>query len=655
MPYRANQDNQHIGLGGELTAAEELRVQEIQALGDTAEAEALGKESGSVIKKEVGGSYTLPTASADTLGGIKIGTGLSIDENGVVTAGGSMTYPGAGIPLSTGSAWGTSIANNSTNWDTAYGWGNHATAGYLTSLSGAVLTDQSTPQTIGLTGARLAKLWVTDITCTNAIAASITGNAATITVADSTDTTCHVALFEDATGSLAAKTDGGLTYNASTGVLSATGFSGPLTGNVTGNCSGSSGSCIGNSATVTGLSVTAGKTLSVSNSLTITATDGSTLAIGTGGTLGTAAFTASTAYAPALGADDNYVTDAEKTSIGTIGDKEATVNKGAANGYCPLGADSKIASTYMPPIAITKTSVVATEAAQLLLTAEEGDVAVRSDLKKSYIHNGGTAGTMADWTELQTPTDTVLSVNGQTGTVSLNADNIADGTTNKAFTATEKTKLGTIAEGAEVNVQPDWNQATNTADDYIKNKPTLGTAAAEAATAFATSTQGTTADNALPKAGGTMSGDITLGENTAIALDPAGSADEKWSGITCAGTAGATLAVGDLIYLDVTATEWLLADADAASTSGDVPLGICILAANDGQATNILLMGTIRSAAFPASIALGAPVYVSTTAGDIQAAQPTGTDDVIRRVGWAVSAEPNTIYFNPSNDYITHT
>ena len=52
---------------------------------------------------------------------------------------------------------------------------------YLTSLSGAVLTDQSTPQTIGLTGSRLAKLWATDIECTNSIIASITGNSATAT------------------------------------------------------------------------------------------------------------------------------------------------------------------------------------------------------------------------------------------------------------------------------------------------------------------------------------------------------------------------------------------------------------------------------------------------------------------------------------------
>ena len=44
-----------------------------------------------------GSSYTLPTASGSTLGGIKIGTGLSIDGSGVVSAtgGGSYTLPTA--------------------------------------------------------------------------------------------------------------------------------------------------------------------------------------------------------------------------------------------------------------------------------------------------------------------------------------------------------------------------------------------------------------------------------------------------------------------------------------------------------------------------------------------------------------------------------
>jgi len=45
---------------------------------------------------------------------------------GATGGGGSMVYPGAGIPVSTGSAWGTSITDNSANWNTAFGWGNHA-------------------------------------------------------------------------------------------------------------------------------------------------------------------------------------------------------------------------------------------------------------------------------------------------------------------------------------------------------------------------------------------------------------------------------------------------------------------------------------------------------------------------------------------------
>ena len=41
-----------------------------------------------------------------------------------------MVYPSAGIALSNGTSWGASITNNSANWNTAYGWGNHALAGY---------------------------------------------------------------------------------------------------------------------------------------------------------------------------------------------------------------------------------------------------------------------------------------------------------------------------------------------------------------------------------------------------------------------------------------------------------------------------------------------------------------------------------------------
>ena len=45
------------------------------------------------------------------------------------------------------------------------------------------------------------------------------------------------------------------------------------------------------------------------------------------------------------------------------------------------------------------------------------------------------------------------------------------------MTSSDKTKLDGIASGAEVNVQSDWNQNDNTADDYIKNKPSVPSAA----------------------------------------------------------------------------------------------------------------------------------------------------------------------------------
>lgn len=47
--------------------------------------------------------------------------------------------------------------------------------------------------------------------------------------------------------------------------------------------------------------------------------------------------------------------------------------------------------------------------------------------------------------------------------------------TDNNFTTTLKSKLNGIAEGAEVNVQANWSQTTTTADDYIKNKPTIPT------------------------------------------------------------------------------------------------------------------------------------------------------------------------------------
>lgn len=71
--------------------------------------------------------------------------------------------------------------------------------------------------------------------------------------------------------------------------------------------------------------------------------------------------------------------------------------------------------------------------------------------------NLATVATSGSYTDLSNkPTDATQSASG-------------------LMSSTDKTKLDGIANGAEENVQSDWSQSDNTADDYIKNKPTIPT------------------------------------------------------------------------------------------------------------------------------------------------------------------------------------
>lgn len=79
------------------------------------------------------------------------------------------------------------------------------------------------------------------------------GSATAVDVVDAGgDATTFVMLATAATGTLTPATDAGLSYDATTNILTVSGsVAANLTGNVTGNVSGSAGSCTGNSATVT--------------------------------------------------------------------------------------------------------------------------------------------------------------------------------------------------------------------------------------------------------------------------------------------------------------------------------------------------------------------------------------------------------------------
>jgi hypothetical protein len=129
---------------------------------------------------------TLPVYTLSGLGGVPTtrtitinGTAQDLSADRTFTIN-SMVYPGAGIALSTGSAWGTSITDNSANWNTAFGWGNHASGGYLTTASAASTY-------VSLSGSYANPSWITSLAYSK-----ITGVPAFITSYTEVDTLATV-------------------------------------------------------------------------------------------------------------------------------------------------------------------------------------------------------------------------------------------------------------------------------------------------------------------------------------------------------------------------------------------------------------------------------------------------------------------------------
>jgi len=83
----------------------------------------------------------------------------------------------------------------------------------------------------------------------------------------------------------------------------------------------------------------------------------------------------------------------------------------------------------LPPLAISDVFTVSSQAAMLALTAQRGDVAVRSDLNggTQFILAADAPGTLANWVQLGAAGQ-VLSVAGRAGAVVLSTADLASGT-----------------------------------------------------------------------------------------------------------------------------------------------------------------------------------------------------------------------------------
>jgi hypothetical protein len=146
------------------------------------------------------------------------------------------------------------------------------------------------------------------------------------------------------------------------------------------------------------------------------------------------------------------ITTAKQEVVNSLG-SAASKDVGTSAGNVPvLDANGKLVESVIPAVAITETYVVNSETTMLALSAQVGDVAIRTDVSKSFILQSLPATTAANWKELLTPDCKVISVNGKQGAVVLTGADISTSFTEAAVRAnivtgeTLAVSLGKIAK-----------------------------------------------------------------------------------------------------------------------------------------------------------------------------------------------------------------
>ena len=145
-------------------------------------------------------------------------------------------------------------------------------------------------------------------------------------------------------------------------------------------------------------------------------------------------------------------------------DARITLQKGANNGICELDTNGLVPTNHLPSLAITDVHVVANATERNALVAQEGDVAIQTDDSSSWIY-GGSA-----WIAFGV-SGAVTVVNGQTGEVSLDTNNIPEGSTNKYFS-------DTLARTAAVVNSTDNNETNQAASVAAMKSYVLASAGA---------------------------------------------------------------------------------------------------------------------------------------------------------------------------------
>jgi hypothetical protein len=121
------------------------------------------------------------------------------------------------------------------------------------------------------------------------------------------------------------------------------------------------------------------------------------------------------------------------------------------------------------------------------------------------------------------------------------------------------------------------------------------------------------------------------------------SANGGYGDIVTFGSAAASIVAFNTYYFN-SSSQWVLTDSDAAATA----TGLIAIALGSTPSSGMLLRGYVENTSWVWTV--GGSIYLSGVAGSLTQSAPTGTLDIIRIVGYAISS--NTIYFTPDNTWI---
>ena len=161
------------------------------------------------------------------------------------------------------------------------------------------------------------------------------------------------------------------------------------------------------------------------------------------------------------------ITDAGTMISAETGDYQLSSQKGIAGGYAGLDGGGKVPSAQLP--SYVDDVLEYPSLANFPNPGEFGKLYVALDTNKIYRWSGSTYIEVSNGSTAPL----VTSVNTFIGDVVLDPDDLDDSsTTNKFVDQSQIDKLSSVASGAEVNVNSDWNSVGG--DSEILNKPLFG-------------------------------------------------------------------------------------------------------------------------------------------------------------------------------------